>query len=207
MSGSEPNTTIPEDELRAALAEIEKMSGEKAVAIPSLDNGREEAEARGAGQSASEPPRSTPDRAGTPSEGGDHISQNKAEVRASAAGGTSPAKAPAGEATSAASEPDAEARTAEAGTASNSRDSRGDEPLQPAMPEVETVSPSQHGTPSRRRVVQSDDSGELRAGDTPEKPPAAEAPGDDSPDGEASTGPAQPCGTGVPPVVCPDQEA
>jgi len=40
MTDAAPNTLLPEDELQAALAEIERMSRDDAAAIPDLDDGR-----------------------------------------------------------------------------------------------------------------------------------------------------------------------
>lgn len=40
MSGVESNALLPEDELQAALAEIEQMTGDDAAVIPDLDDGR-----------------------------------------------------------------------------------------------------------------------------------------------------------------------
>lgn len=69
MSGFDTNTILPEDELQAALAEIEKMSEEEAAAIPSLDDGREGQGGSNSRLSAPKPGSSTPDVAETPAPG------------------------------------------------------------------------------------------------------------------------------------------
>lgn len=52
MSSLDSNTLVPEDELQATLAEIEKMSAEEAATIPSLDDGNPDADEA----AADEPP-------------------------------------------------------------------------------------------------------------------------------------------------------
>jgi len=207
MSDPESNSNVPEGELLAALAEIEKMSGEEAAAIPSRDEHGPKADDAAGSPPTPESQRPAPNAGNTLAPGSDDVSYDEAEISAaldrletltaevqapSANTGASEATATAEDATSTASQAAGAGATAEAGGTSSSSELLGDEQLQAALAEVETISSNPQATSGRHTVALDDGRGEARADEPAGKPVAAEPPGDDEPEAEVPTTPAQP---------------
>jgi hypothetical protein len=224
MSDPEADTIVPKDELLAALAEIEKMSGKEPSSTPNLDDGRRVADKPvAADPPAPEPHPATPAVEDTPTRETDDLPGNETEINAAldrlealtveveASAGdseTSAAMPPAKAATPAPSKPGSGGGPREAGGASSSRASPGDEQLRAASAEVERVGTKPKQALRRRGAPLEDDYGadpraeksSVGAGVSPavgpdKLPPAEQAKspavpelrGDDKPEEAAST--------------------